>query len=315
MPAPVVPAQPSTLRKIFTGPNGIRAGWRLLIFIAIVFAIGTLIRLIRGHHESKQPNLDMPGLTIIREWASFAIIAFAAWIMSRIEKQPWGNYGMPLRKAFRSHFWIGGLFGFVALSCVMGTLHLTHCYYIESVALHGLEIWKYAALWIIAFVGVGFFEEFLFRGYFQYTLASGINFWPAAVVTAGVFTLAHYVNPGETFLGLTDVFLFGILACFMWWRTGNMWLAVGFHAFWDWGLSYFYSVPDSGVPALGHLFNIRVQGPSWLSGGSAGPEGSAINIVFDILYFIIIAVAFPRRQFVEFRRRETLADQIGEIPA
>jgi len=186
----------------------------------------------------------------------------------------------------------------------MGSLRLAHCFYIDGVALHGIEVWKYAGLWLVGFIGVGFAEEFTVRGYLQYTFASGIGFWPAAVLTSALFTLGHMKNPGETFLGLTDVFLFGMLACFMWWRTGDMWLAVGFHALWDWGLSFFYSVADSGIPALGHLFNSRVQGPSWLSGGTAGPEGSAINLFFDLLYFVIIAAAFPQREFVGWKSRQ-----------
>jgi membrane protease YdiL (CAAX protease family) len=306
-PAPPVVSEPSLLHKIFIGPNGIRAGWRLLIYIAIGAAIMEVIHLLRGNRPPRKITMDVPGPMIIREWVGFAIFAFAAWVMSRIERQPWGSYGMPLRKAFRSRFWVGALFGFVAVSCVLGSLRLAHCYYIDGVALHGAELWKYAGLWLIGFVGVGFSEEFTSRGYMQFTLASGMGFWPAAFLTSGLFTFAHYFNPGETFLGLTDVFLFGMLACFIWWRTGDLWLAVGFHAMWDWGLSFFYSVPDSGVPAMGHLFNIRVQGPAWLSGGSAGPEGSAINIAFDVVYFVIIAVAFPRREFVGWRRKETAA--------
>jgi len=307
-PQPVVapPAPPpSTLRQIFIGPNGIRAGWRLMIFIAIIFALTSIIRFLRGHHgPPPKVTLESPVPTIVREWLGFALAAIAALIMSRIEKQPWGNYGMPPRQAFGSRFWIGALLGFAGLSCVMGSLHLAHCYYIDGVAIHGMEIWKYAGLWLAAFLGVGFFEEFLTRGYVQFTLASGIGFWPAAVLTSALFLLGHVKNSGETVLGLTDVFLFGMLACFIWWRTGNLWLAVGFHALWDWGLSFFYSVPDSGIPALGHLFNVRIQGPAWLSGGSAGPEGSAINLVFDLIYFLIIAVAFPKRQFAGWSEQE-----------
>jgi hypothetical protein len=295
---PAAPPPPSELRTIFVGPNGIRAGWRLLIYVAIFIGIAVLIQALRGSHAHHTPALEDPVPTLRAEWLSFAVAAFAAWILSRIEKQPWGNYGMAWHNAFRSRFWLGALFGFVALSCVMGTLHVAHCYYIDGLAISGSEIWKYGALWLVAFLGVGFAEEFISRGYAQYTLASGITFWGAALLTSGVFLAAHVSNPGETALGVLDVFLFGMLACFIWWRTGDLWLAVGFHAFWDWGLSFFYSVPDSGIPSMGHLFRIRVQGPPWLSGGSAGPEGSAINIVFDLVYFAIIAIAFPKRKFV-----------------
>jgi len=290
--------QPSTLRKVFLGPNGLRAGWRLLIYVAVIFLITKISLILRGSPKPKQITVDEPISMMKREWRAFAYVAFAGWIMSRIERRPWGSYGMPWRNAFRSRFWIGAVFGFVALSCVMGALHLAGCYYIDGLALHGSEVWKFAGLWLVGFLGVGFFEEFLSRGYGQFTLASGIGFWWAAVVTSGLFLAAHVGNPGETALGLTDVFLFGMLACLIWWRTGDLWLAVGFHAFWDWGLSFFYSVPDSGVPAVGHLFNSRVQGPAWLSGGSAGPEGSIINIAFDLLYFVIIAYMFPKKQFV-----------------
>jgi uncharacterized protein len=301
VPAP--PPKPSTLRQIFMGPNGIRAGWRLLMYIGIAVAIGFIIRLVRGHHEHQEMNVDLPVPTMRFEWINFALFGFSAWIMSRIEKQPWGNYGLPLRNAFRSRFWIGALLGFAGLSSVMLCLHLAHCYYIDGIAIHGAELWKYAGLWLLAFLGVGFMEEFVSRGYVQYTIASGINFGWAAVITTALFTYAHYSNPGETFLGLIDVALFGLLACFIWWRTGDLWLAVGFHAFWDWGLSFFYSVPDSGYQSMGHLFNIRIVGPAWLSGGSAGPEGSVINLVFDLLYFVIIAWAFPGRRFQGMAKR------------
>ena len=296
-PEPPPPSQPSPLRRVFMGPNGIRAGWRLLLYVAIALAIASVIRLFRGHHDHPKVDIEAPLPTIRFEWINFALFGFAAWIMSRIEKQPWGNYGLPWRNAFRSRFWIGALFGFGALSCVMLCLHLAHVYYIDGLAIHGAELWKYAGLWLLGFLGVGFLEEFLFRGYAQYTLASGMGFGWAALVTTAIFTLVHYSNVGETALGLVDVFLFGLLACFIWWRTGDLWLAVGMHAFWDWGLSFFYSVPDSGYPALGHLFNIRVTGPAWLSGGTAGPEGSVINLGFDLLYFVIIAWAFPKRRF------------------
>jgi len=296
-PAPPPASHSSTLHKIFVGPNGIRAGWRLLLYLAIALTMGGILRHLLGHHPHDHSGLESPGRTIRSEWINFALFGISAWIMSRIEKQPWGNYGLPLRNAFRSRFWIGALLGFAGLSSVMFCLHLAHCYYIDGLAIHGTELWKYAALWLLGFLGVGFMEEFVTRGYVQFTIASGVGFGWATLITTALFTAGHYSNPGETFLGLTDVFLFGLLACLIWWRTGDLWLAIGFHAFWDWGLSFFYSVPDSGYPALGHLFNIRVTGPAWLSGGSAGPEGSVINLGFDLLYFVIIAWAFPTRRF------------------
>jgi membrane protease YdiL (CAAX protease family) len=84
--------------------------------------------------------------------------------------------------------------------------------------------------------------------------------------------------------------LIGFFFCLTLRRTGDLWFAIGFHASWDWGESYLYSVPDSGGKAPGHLLHSSVQGPAWLTGGSAGPEGS----VFLFLLLVVLWVFFDR---------------------
>jgi hypothetical protein len=91
--------------------------------------------------------------------------------------------------------------------------------------------------------------------------------------------LAHARNPGEDRLGLIMVLAWSVFASMIVWRLGNLWLAVGAHAGWDWGESYFYGVRDSGWQAEGHLLNPQVHGPAWLSGGTVGPEGSVLTLV------------------------------------
>jgi CAAX protease family protein len=302
---PPAPAHPSTLRSIFVGPNGIRAGWRLLIYWLIVVATFFVILKIRhlfvhGHSAPHDGDamLEAPVPTLIPRLIGFAVLGFGAWIMSRIEKQPWGSYGLPVRRIFSVDFALGLVWGFVGLSAVMLCLWLGGAFVITGLALTGSAIFKFGFLWALAFFAVGLFEEFGFRGYTQYTLATGIGFWPAAIATSFLFFFAHRGNPGETWLGLTDVFLIGLFLCFTWWRTGDLWFAVGLHSAWDWGLSFFYSVPDSGASAAGHLLNVRVQGPAWLSGGTAGPEGSVINVIFDLLCFVIFAFIYRERRFV-----------------
>jgi membrane protease YdiL (CAAX protease family) len=77
----------------------------------------------------------------------------------------------------------------------------------------------------------------------------------------------------------------GLFFCLTLRRTGNLWFAVGFHAAWDWGETFFYSVPDSGMTSPGHLLSSTLHGPTWLSGGGVGPEGS-------VLCFAVIALAW-----------------------
>ena len=92
-------------------------------------------------------------------------------------------------------------------------------------------------------------------------------------------------NGGEQWQGLLAAAFIGFFFCLTLRRTGNLWFAVGFHAAWDWGETFFYSVPDSGMVAPGHLLSSSLRGSDWLSGGSVGPEGS-------VFCFVVIAVAW-----------------------
>jgi len=81
-----------------------------------------------------------------------------------------------------------------------------------------------------------------------------------------------------------------LLFCLFLRRTGNLWWAVGFHAGWDWGQTFFYGVPDSGIAPYHNLFGSAFDGPRWLTGGSVGPEAS----VFTPIVLALVAILFTR---------------------
>jgi membrane protease YdiL (CAAX protease family) len=306
-PAVTASKEKSTLHEVFFGPNGLRAGWRIAIFVLLLATFSFLSRYIRQHLFHAAPRTSgapfEPLPEIIARARGFLLLCLATLIMARIERGKWDYYGLPLRRAFSRDFWVGCLWGLVGVSAVMGGLWAAGAYRIDGLALAGAELWKFGVLWAVMFLIVGLLEEFTLRGYLLYTMASGMRFWPAAVITSALFLAGHIGNPGETFLGLSDVFIIGIFLCFTLWRTGDLWFAVGMHAVWDWGLTYLYSVPNSGTTAVGHLLNVRLQGPAWLSGGSAGPEGSVINLISDVLYFLIFAAIYKRRKWIGMNER------------
>jgi membrane protease YdiL (CAAX protease family) len=299
-PAPVV-SEPA-LHRVFIGPNGLRAGWRLALYVLFTFALGWLVYEFRRHvmHIPVPPREAVfdPYREVWSRARVFLVVAIPALIMARIERAKWGDYGLPLNRIFSRETFAGLVWGFGGLSIVMGCLWACGAYHINGLAIQGSEIWRYTGVWGLAFIFVALFEEFFLRGYMQYTLASGIGFWPAAILLSALFLAGHIRNPGETVWGLIDVFLAGLFFCFALWRTGNLWFAVGLHAAWDWGLTFFYSVPDSGMMGLGHLLNVRLSGPAWMTGGSAGPEGSAINLVSDILWFPLFALLYRHRKWI-----------------
>jgi len=296
--APPPPPPPNTP---FRGPNGIRAGWRVLIFLVLIVSIGILLaipfalmRVLNKGGDQSLVGIAVSGLTplglSISEGALFVIPSLAALIMARIERRKYGQYGLPARFAFRQDFWIGLLVGFLSISSTLFGIFAFHGFHLTGLAIHGSTILSATAAWGATFVIVGLAEEFSFRGYLQYTLTTGMGFWPAAILLSCLFGLAHKSNPGETWSGLFSVVLFGLLFCIFLRRTGNLWWAVGFHAGWDWGQTFFYGVADSGIPPYHNLFGSVFHGPDWLTGGSVGPEAS----VFTPIVLVIVAALFTR---------------------
>ncbi|HEV2397734.1 MAG TPA: type II CAAX endopeptidase family protein [Candidatus Sulfotelmatobacter sp.] len=290
---------------IFHGPNGIRAGWRALIFLAIGFALFLGLTQIAARIpgvDLRKPELS-PLLTIVRDGIFFLSAFISALLMSKIEDRNVGVYGLPGRNAFGRKFWIGACAGFLGVNVVLLAIAAFHGFHLQNLALHGSDLLRVTVSWTIAFVLVGLAEEFLFRGYLQYTLTTGIGFWPAALLLSALFALVHTQNPGEDKIGLISIVVFALVFCLILRRTGDLWWIVGFHAGWDWTQTFFYGVPDSGILPKGNLFNSTFTGPTWLTGGSVGPEASVFTPVVLILIAIVISRVYRENRYPAPRAR------------
>ena len=271
-----IPVQPK--QNFFRGPNGIRAGWRVLIFLAIVCAmilvlVAGFALIAHGRAQFAISQLSPQGLGI-SEAAIFLCTAIPALIMSKIERRKFGAYGLPSREAFRGDFWIGSLIGFLSISgCLLG-IFAFHGFRLTGIAIHGGTILTATAAWAVAFTIVGLAEEFAFRGYLQFTLTTGMGFWPSAFLLSALFGLAHAGNPGESKAGLLSVVLFGLLFCFFLnaaeicgGPSDSMPDGTGVR------LS-FTEFPTAASCRITISSTAPSAGPHWLTGGSVGPEAS-----------------------------------------
>jgi membrane protease YdiL (CAAX protease family) len=273
---------------------GLRAGWRILIWIALAFLFIVLGRFALRPVQAALPS-DMRGDAAQIEILVGMFAATAA--MAKLECRSLWSYGFRDAKWTR-HFWLGVLTGWLSLTLMLAGMRATHAFYFGQPYMHGWPLVISAVLDALSFLfAVALFEEVLFRSYLLYTLADGLGFWPAAVIMSLVFALAHVRNPGEAKLGIVAVFAFGIMLAFSIWRTGSLLWAIGFHFMWDYSQTFIYGVPDSGFVSPEHLLSAKPVGPAWITGGSVGPEGSWF--IFLVLAAIALAIhlAFPRRRF------------------
>jgi CAAX protease family protein len=267
------------LRALIIGPKGLRAGWRLLIFLLMLVAMGSVARSIIIRFlipAGFSPEKFTPLKVAVPDAFFVFIVTMAAWVMSKIESRKIGQYGLPMKQGLMKHLWLGLWIGFLASSATVLIIYLLHGIQIARPAIHGTTILMSAAAWGGAFLLSAIAEEFLYRGYVQFTLATGIGFWPAAAVLSAFFGWGHLSNKGENILGALSVVSFGLLLCLFLRRTGTLWCAVGFHIAYDWGQTFFYGVPNSGLAPSHNLFNVTLNGARWLTGGTVGPEASVI---------------------------------------
>lgn len=326
VPPEIPPSQspaPPPSNTIFRGPLGIRAGWRALLFLVLVAAVGLVIAVVIGvtialiHRAGAKPTFNFsalsPSALSLQEGFMLTCTVVAALIMARIERRKFEQYGLPIRSAFGKDFWLGIVVGFASISGTLAGIAALGGFRLEGIATHGPTLAGAVVAWSLTFILVGLAEEFSFRGYLQYTLTTGMGFWPSAILMSVLFGVAHGWNPGETKAGLLSVVMFGLLFCLFLRRRGTLWWAVGFHAGWDWGQTFFYGVPDSGLAAEHSLFSCSFHGPAWLTGGTVGPEASVFTPIALAIVTIVFANVYPQ---VRYRvDGETPTSDLGPEPA
>ena len=281
---------------LFLGPQGVRLGWRIVLYLVLAFLME---RVFSWLGESIFPNPHGAALLwqkLYTECALMASVFLPAVLMARIERRTFDDYGLPRQEAFRRNFWMGMVWGFVAITALLVLMYIAGAYSFGRLALHGDRIARFALFWGVFFLAVGFFEEFLLRGYLLFAIAERAGFWKTAIFLSALFGAIHLANEGETWIGAVGAALIGLFFCLTLRRTGSLWFAVGFHASWDWGETFFYGVPNSGTTESGHLLSPTLHGKVWLSGGTVGPEASVMLLVVLAVMWVVF-----HRQYREAR--------------
>ncbi len=200
-----------TLRSSFVGPQGIRSGWSMLIFIMTLVVEVLVTRVPVNHllHSMKHnPSLEAWSPVVAAGILALLVLVATA-IMAKIEERPVLSYGF-MDKRRLSRFVLGIAGGVAALSALVLALKMSGWLIFDGRALHGKSAWLQ---WGVAFLLTALFEESLLRGYLQSTLTRGVGFWWAAVLLSLAFGATHLPNHGESPIGIFSVVGAGLLFC------------------------------------------------------------------------------------------------------
>lgn len=224
--------------------------------------------------------------------AALAVLPTLAMILitrSKFEMSGWRLRAWLLRLG------LGVLLGSGAMALIAAALALAGVLRIEGVAPLSAESAVMLLLpWILIWLVQSMHEETLARGYGFIQIARSLGFWPAALLSSTAFAAGHLGNSGETTLGLINAGLLGSALAYTLKRTGSLWLALGFHASWNFTQSTVLGLSNSGSVAQDALLRSSLSGSELLTGGSAGPEGGVLATVAAIVLMVFAHLQAPR---------------------
>ena len=255
-----------------------------------VILLGAVILFLMGWTESRiQVFADNPviGVAIAIAMALVMMAGYLAWgrFIERREVTELSPAGAGREWA------IGALLGAgLYTGCVM-LLMLLGMYRVEG--LNPLAFMIPAAAMAVK---SGVFEELLFRAVLFQSVEQMAGSWIAIIVSSLVFGLLHLINPGATLAGAIYIAIeAGLLLAAAYLVTRRLWLAIGFHMAWNYVQSAVFSGIVSGGVTLPGLFQARIEGPDFFTGGSFGMEQSVFALLLCTTAGVVLLVMAQRR--------------------
>ena len=209
------PPEPSRLVWIFSGSQGLRAGWSILIFYIFYKALTPLLGTIAVTIDPSLAKMTMsPSVALILELIPFLAILGGVAIVALLERRNILEYNLKGPRPVL-HFVTGLVVGFAALAVLIGVLKLGGWLQFGAVGLTGAGIFEAGALWALAFLMVGLVEEGSFRCYMLYTFTRGLNFWWALAVVGGACLDLVLEGKGNGIYGVYLVAALGVVPCLL----------------------------------------------------------------------------------------------------
>jgi membrane protease YdiL (CAAX protease family) len=293
-------------RYIFINEEGeFRSGWRALAFLICFIVVALFLTSFVNALASLFPSLaflvlepsgsESNVIELIQTFVSNMRNLVAATVSSVVcarglERRGFASIGFRLHKGWARDFALGSLMGAASLAIAVGIAAgvsaVTFDVHITALAplVRGLLI--VSSFFIIAAAT----EELIFRGFPFQAIVHNLGGSKAVAITSLIFGLAHLSNPNASLLSTINTCLAGVWLGVAYLVTRNLWLATGLHWSWNFAMVFIFGLPVSGFTTLNRLAWLRgsTGEPTWISGGSYGPEAGLAATIALILSTVTI---------------------------
>ena len=203
----------------------------------------------------------------------------------------------------------GTLLGIALFGAVIGLIAFSADYTINGLGSPGNAV---ALLGIM--VGAAVSEELVFRGVLFRNVERWTGTWIALALTGTLFGLLHLLNANATLWGAIAIAIeAGGMLTAAYIATRKLWVPIGLHFGWNIAASAIFSTEVSGSNTPQGLLDATMSGPTLITGGDFGPEGSIYAVVFGVLATGLFMWLAYRRGHVVPVRHSDRADAAAEL--
>jgi len=275
--------------------------------------------------ESMLPALNSakPVIDALQGVASLAGVSLAVWLGGRfIDRRKFASFGFNLSRRWWTYFAFGLGLGALLMALIFGVelaagwIKAAPIFAERSPGSFALEF----VLATLFFVGVGIYEELLFRGYLIKNIAEGtraVNPHPrraliiAYLVSSALFGLAHMGNDNATWISTLNIALAGLMLGLPYLLTGELATSIGLHIAWNLFQGNVFGFPVSGGNfAPPTVIAIQQGGPDILTGGAFGPEAGLIGLA-AMLVGAVLTLGWVRWQAGHLSLSEALPEYVA----
>lgn len=280
--------------------NEIRSGWKILLVFALTYGLSIIVSIILGIVlgviGSATGNADYLLTGSIASIMNNELIFLVSVALSNgvsiisciivwrcLDKKKIREMGLTSIKSNSNEFLVGLVAGAITISIVsIGIICFGNVEFVNPVNKPNISLSLVYGL--IAFAFVGFGEEILSRGYIMSVLKQTRSKWVVLVGPALIFAMLHLANNGISILAFINLFLVGLLFAYMFMKSKNIWMPIGYHITWNYFQGYIWGFGVSGNDVQG-LYKIKNVSDNIINGGAFGPEGGLMVTIVICLTF------------------------------
>lgn len=294
----------------------VRSGYKILLAILFMLIVGTIaisilmmvVGIIYAVVNSSGGEIDIyeleaflsgeVGLLLSTSISNIVCIGGCILLWKLFEKKKISEMGLINIKKGYIDLILGLIMGAVAISIVAAILLLTGTVKLEG-SITNPNISPSLFWGLILFITVGFGEEILGRGYIMSVLKQTRNKWVIIIISSLIFAALHLGNNGISLIAFVNLALVGSLFAYMFMKSKNIWMPIGYHITWNYFQGYVWGFGVSGIDING-IYTIKNVNDNVINGGAFGPEGGLIVTLITCLLFFVVHFYYRKSRIEEF---------------